>query len=388
MRAAFVLDPEITFLNHGSFGACPAEVLEHQSQLRRRMEAEPVRFMVRELEGLLDEARDVLARFVGATADDLAFVPNATTAVNLVLRGLHFAPGDELLTTSHDYNACRNVLEHVAWKSGARVVVVDVPLPVTNADEVVRRVLDAVTPRTRLALVDHVTSPSALVFPVERLVPELEQRGVMVLVDGAHAPGQVEVALDSLGASFSTGNLHKWVCAPKGSAFLHVRRDRQALVRPHVISHGANSPRTDRSRFRLEFDWLGTLDPTPWLSVPKALEVMERLGGGWAAVREANHQLAVAGRRMLLSAIGGEPLAPESMLGAMASVALPSSAPGPGALPGTNVLDPLQDRLFHEHRIEVPVFTLGGRRLLRVCAQRYNALADYEKLARVLASLV
>lgn len=374
MRDAWALDPSITFLNHGSFGACPREVLAHQSLLRAQLEAEPVRFLVRELEPLLDEARRRLAVFVGAQPADLAFVPNATTAVNTVLRSLELAPGDELLTLSHAYNACLNALRAVAQRAGATVVVAPLPLPVRSPDEVLAAVRRAVTPRTRLVLLDHVTSPTALVLPVEPLVRELEGRGIAVLVDGAHAPGLVPLALDALGASYTTGNLHKWVCAPKGAAFLHVRSDCQPTVHPLVVSHGANSPRTDKSRFHLEFDWVGTDDPTPYLCVPKALDVLAAMDPeGWPGLLRRNREDALAARRLLLEALGSEPLAPESMLGAMAAVEVPHPP------------EDLQDLLFHQHRVEVPVIPFEGRTLVRTSAQRHTTLGDVAVLARALA---
>lgn len=376
MRDAWALDPSIHFLNHGSFGACPREVLAHQAALRARLEAEPVRFMVRELEPLLDEARRRVADFVGARPADLVFVTNATTAVSTVLASLELSPGDELLTTSHAYNACLNALHAVAARSGARVVVAPLPLPVSGPGEVLEAVLGAVTPRTRLALVDHVTSPTALVLPVEALVRELETRGVPVLVDGAHAPGMVPLALDALGASYATGNLHKWVCAPKGAAFLHVRAGLQGRVRPLVVSHGANSPRRDRSRFHLEFDWVGTWDPTAVLSVPKALEVMAAMDpDGWPGLMRRNRDDALAARRRLLEAVGTAPLAPEAMLGAMAAVEV-RGAP-----------DDLADRLLFEHRVEVPVIPFEGKVLVRTSAQRHAGPADVEALARALRQL-
>ncbi|MGH6691474.1 MAG: aminotransferase class V-fold PLP-dependent enzyme, partial [Gammaproteobacteria bacterium] len=234
------LDPDVGFLNHGSFGACPTEVLRYQQVLRNELEAGPVRFLSRELDDRLDAARAALAAFVGADPDDLGFVVNATTGINAVLRSLSFKPGDELLTTDHAYNACRNTLNFVAAREGVQVVVATVPFPLASPDEVVEAVLAQVTRRTRLAMLDHVTSPTGLVLPLERLIAELSARGIEVLVDGAHAPGMLPLDLGTLGATYYSGNCHKWICAPKGSAFLWVRRDCQAYVHPATISHGAN----------------------------------------------------------------------------------------------------------------------------------------------------
>ncbi|MEC7725563.1 MAG: aminotransferase class V-fold PLP-dependent enzyme [Planctomycetota bacterium] len=382
------LDPEVVFLNHGSFGACPRVVMERQQELRARMEAQPLAFLYRDLEGLLDEARKPLARLIGCDADDLAFVPNATTGVNAVLRSLSFAPGDELLVTNHEYNACRNALDFVAQRSGAEVVVAEVPFPIDAPETVVERVLERVTERTRLFLIDHVTSPTGVVNPVETLVTALRDRGVDTLVDGAHAPGMLPLDLDALGAAYYTGNCHKWLCTPKGSALLHVRRDRQAAIRPLTISHGANSERRDRSRFRLEFDFCGTDDYTPFLCVPAAMEFLEGLlPGGLVELQRHNHELALAGRRLLCEALGVAPPAPETMIGSLASVPLPwTDEP----LESPEALDPIQVALWEQHRIEVPVMRWPalGARLLRISPQAYNDIQQYAYLADVLKTIV
>jgi isopenicillin-N epimerase len=377
------LERGLVFLNHGSFGACPTEVLRHQATLRAEMETEPVRFLSRELDDRLDAARAVLAAFVGADPDDLAFVTNATSGINAVLRSRVFAAGDELLTTDHTYNACRNTLNFVAELAGARVIVATVPFPVASPDEVVDAVLAKVTPRTRLALLDHVTSPTALILPVERLIAELVARGVDVLIDGAHAPGMLPLNLATLGATYYSGNCHKWLCAPKGSAFLWTRRDRQPDVRPLTISHGANAVRPGRSRFRLEFDWTGTSDPTAWLTVPKAIEYLGTLvPGGWPALMARNRALALDARRLLCVAAGTPPPCPDDMIGSIASVRLPDGS----AEVGWRRPDPLQQRLFEDWRIEVPVMSWPAApwRLVRISAQLYNRPEHYERLAQAL----
>jgi len=383
------LDPEVAFLNHGSFGACPIGVLEHQRRLRDRMERQPVQFLARELEPLLDAARVELAAFIGAGAAQLAWVNNATTAVNAVLQSLALTTGDELLTTDHEYNACRNVLEFAAGRSGANVVVVPVPFPVASSDEVVGAVLAGVTGRTRLALLDHVTSQTGLVLPIRRLVRELDGRGVDTLVDGAHGPGMVDLNLDDLGAAYYAGNCHKWLCAPKGAAFLHVRADLRERVRPVVISHGANSERGDRPRFHLEFDWVGTDDPTAVLCVPEAIRFMgSLLEGGWPELRRRNRQLALQARDELCRALGIERPCPDEMIGSMAALPLPPGASDPPA--SALYTDPLQSALLERWRIEVPVIPWPAPpdRLVRISAQLYNSVEQYRRLGRALADLL
>ena len=384
LQRHWMLDPEVTFLNHGSFGAAPRAVLVAQQALRDELERQPVHFFVRTFEERLDAARIALAAFVGADPEGLGFVPNATTGVNAVLRSLTFAAGDELVVSDHEYNACRNVLEYVAARSGARVVVVEIPFPSAGPDEVVEAIEGALTDRTRLLLVDHVTSATGLILPLERIVPLCRERGVEVLVDGAHAPGMIPVDLDALGASWYTANCHKWICAPKGAAFLWAREDVRADVRPAVMSHGANLPVDRRSRFRNEFDWQGTQDPTPWLAVPVALEVMAGLvDDGWPEVMRRNRALALEARRLLCEALGAEPPCPDSMIGSLATIPLPD---GEAGTPSSLYVDPLQRHLWDDWKIEVPIspWPSPPRRVLRISAQLYNDRADYQRLADAL----
>lgn len=384
------LDPSVTFLNHGSFGSCPLAVLEFQRKLRERMEQQPVKFFVRDLEELIDEARVQLAKFLGGQADNLVFVPNATSGVNTVLRSLSFEPGDELIVTDHEYNACRNALDFVAQRTGAKVVVAKIPFPLGSVEQVIEAVMDTVISNTRLALVDHVTSQTGLVLPIELLVHELNARGVDTLVDGAHAPGMLPLNLHALNAAYYTGNCHKWLCAPKGAAFLYVRADRQENIRPLIISHGANSPRTNRSRLLIEFGWTGTGDPTAALSVPKAIEFMRLLlPGGWPAVMKHNRELALSARHVLCESLQIPPPCPAEFIGALAAVPIPDSRSNKRTK-NPLYLDPLQNQLLNKFGIEVPVIPWPAppKRLLRISAQLYNALPQYEKLAKALGKLL
>jgi isopenicillin-N epimerase len=383
------LDPEIVFLNHGSFGACPRPVLEAQQRLREHIEREPVRFFVRELEGRLDTARRELADFVGTDPGDLVFVPNATYAVNSVLRSLKLNPGDELLTTNHEYNACKNALEFAAGRSGARVTVAQVPFPIHSPDQVIAAVVDTVTPRTRLALIDHITSQTGLVFPVADLVAKLAERGVDTLVDGAHAPGMLPLDVGAVGAAYYTGNCHKWLCAPKGAAFLVVRPDRQPAVRPLAISHGANSARQDRSRYQIEFGYTGTDDPTAFLCVPEAIRFLGSLfEGGFEELMQRNHKLLLEARDIVCDVLGCDPPCPDSMLGTLAAIPIPDGSSTPPASP--LYCDPIQDELLERHRIEVPVipWPRPPKRVLRISSQVYNRVEHYHQLAKALKEIL
>jgi isopenicillin-N epimerase len=361
-------------------------VLEEQSRLRAQMESEPVRFFVHELEPLLDAARAEVAAFVGADAEDVVFVRNATEAANGVLRSIApaLSPGDELLTTDHVYGACKNAMAHVAKERGAKVVIAKVPFPLSDPGEVVDALVRAVTPRTRLALVDHVTSPTGLVFPIAEIVRALDARGVDTLVDGAHGPGMVELDLRALSAAYYVANLHKHTCAPKGAGFLFARRDRQDGLHPAIISHGYASERP-RKRFLEEWDWVGTDDPTPMLTVPFALRYVASLvDGGWPRVRAQNRALALEARALLAEALSVALPAPDDMIGTLAALPLPDGAGGPPL--SALYADPLQRALYDRHRIEVPIppWPAPPKRLVRISAHLHNARDDYERLASAL----
>lgn len=384
--ATWALDENVSHLNHGSFGATPIEVLVHQGELRSVMEANPVSFMLETYQPALDEVRNSVASFVGADSGGVVFVPNATYGVNSVLRSMedHLAPGAEIMVTDHGYNACTNAVRVSAEKAQCDVVVAEIPLPVVDVDGITRSILDRVTNKTALVVIDHVTSPTGLIMPVAEIVQALEP-DIPVLIDGAHAPGMVPIYLESLGASFYAANCHKWMCAPKGSGFLYVsprHRDRTYSV---AVSHGYNGGWPGgESRFHDQFDWTGTDDPTARLSVGFALEVMgSHRPDGWDGIRSSNHQLVLDGRAVINSKLGARPLIPDAMIGSIASIEIP---PQPGE--SKSIFDPLMLALRHEHHIEVPVFNWPdqSRRLLRISAQQYNDISQYERLADALVA--
>lgn len=344
-------------------------------------------FVVRDLPGALERSRRALAGFVGAGESGLVFVRNASQGVAAVARSLEprIEPGDEIVTTSHDYNAVRQTLEFTARRRGASVRVVEIPFPIDGPGTIRELVLDMVGERTRLVVVDHVTSPTGLILPIEEIVGALEP-DVPVLVDGAHGPGQVPLDLDSLGASWYTGNLHKWVCAPHGAGFLHTRSDRIDETVPTVISHAWNARLEEgESRYLGLFDWTGTDDVSSWLVLPEVLEVVGGLHpGGWPAIMERNHVMALAGRDVICSELGVVAPAPDSMLGSMASLPLPDH---PGGDPGDS-LSPWTDLLLADgFEALVMVWPRSPRQMLRISAHLYNEIDDYRALADRLSAL-
>ena len=380
------LDPDVLSLNHGSFGATPIEVQTFRTRLLRRIERDPMAFYLDDMFDLLDRSRIVVGEFVGAKPESLVFGVNTTSLVNAVLRSLEFTEGDEILVLDHAYGACINTLSYVCERSGAKMVVVDVPFPLEEPGEVTAAVLDAVSDRTVLALIDHITSPTALLMPIHDIVIGLQDLGVETLVDGAHAPGMVELDIESIGAAYYVANLHKWVCSPKGAAFMTVREDKREALRPSVLSHGATGSYEKRSKLHLEFDWQGTADPTPILSVGSAIEVVRGLvPGGWDEIREHNRLLARKARDIVGAALGSESPAPDKMFGSMTLLPLPGGLTHRPVWPGRQ---PLQDALAEKHHIAVPVVSWPklNSRLIRISAHLYNSEAQYEYLAQALAT--
>ena len=377
IRSQWLLDDTITFLNHGSFGACPREVLEAQRRLQEQMEAEPVRFMTRELPVLLESSRAALAGFVGARPEDLVFVHNATDGANAVLRSLlpTFKPGDELLTASHAYRAVRQTMVYVAELSGAKVVDAPVPFPLASADEVTEAIARAITPRTKLLVIDHITSPTGVIFPVEAIIRVCKERGVPVLIDGAHVPGQIDLDLETLGADYYVGNCHKWLFAPKGAALLWVAKEHQPKMHPTVISHFLGGG------YQTEFAWTGTLDNTAFLSVPAGIAFHQKLAAAGSATY--TRQLTLRGREVISAALGVPVASPNEMIGNLATIPLPGSLDA-----SDESVQRLHDTLFDQYRIEIPTMQAGGTLCVRFSSQVYNEMGELERLRDALLEVV
>ena len=374
LAAEFALDPSIAFLNHGSFGARPRAVMEAQQRRRMEFEARPIEWLDRRRHAMISTAKDVLGRFIGALPQNFGFVTNATGGINAVLRSLSFRAGDELLTTNHVYNAVRQTMKHVAERtpSGAKYIEIELPMPVASPNEIIEAIERAITSRTRLVLIDHVSSPTAIVFPVKDIVRKCAARGIDVIIDGAHAPGMLPLNVEEIGAAYYAGNLHKWVCAPAGAGFLWVRPDRQHGIHPTTISHFLHEGFTN------EFNWQGTRDITSWLCVSDAIEWFERIG--WDSVMRHNHELAVWVQQMLCDRWNVKPASPVNgtMLGSMATVQLPEQATLRRKFP--EFLQ-LRERLYNDYRIEVPVVDWMNKLWVRPCCQIYNKPQQYEALA-------
>lgn len=360
----------MAFLNHGSFGATPRRVLAAQDRWRTAMERQPVRFFIDELGPALREAAHALASRFGAHGDDLAFVENATGGCNAVLRSIRFERGDEIVGTGHIYPAVDATIRYVCERTGAVPVMVAIPFPVSDPDEVTTRFLDALTDRTRLVVLSHITSATAVVLPIEPIIAACKARGIGVLIDGAHAPGMIPLDLPALGAHWYTGNAHKWLNAAKGCAFLWTNpesRFDRADLHPAVISLSYPAGFPD------EFDWVGTRDPSAWLSVTEALAFLDELG--MERVRTHNHELVLEGGALLCDAWGVTPGTPPSMTGSILTLPCPADIE-----PTKEACDALRKRWWREHRVEAMALAFGGRAWVRISAQVYNEVDDYRRL--------
>lgn len=379
-------DPDVIFLNHGSFGATPNLVMEEQNRIRAHLESDPVRFFEREAFDLMNEANDKLSDFLNADSDGMTFCQNATSGVNTVLRSLILNQGDEIIIPNHSYQACWNAIDFVASRWGAKVIVVDLPFRCESEEEIIEPLLGAITPRSVLAMIDTVTSPTGLRMPFEKLVSEFQSRGVDVLLDAAHGPGLVPMDLIKLDAAWVTGNCHKWLCSPKGSAFLHIREDKKKETKPLTISHGHNADLSPQEKFRFEFDWQGTRDPSAILCIPKSIEVLQSMvSGGFDEIIEHNNALALNARNLLCESLGTNPPTPNSMISAMATIDLPGTYSGGADIMG----DPLHNRLLDEFDIQVPVFPWPHHKMryIRISAYLYNTIEEYEYLAKTLQEI-
>lgn len=367
IRRDFLLSPDVAHLNHGSYGATPRPVLERQQELRHELEAGPVEFLARRLPDAIEDVRGRVAAYVGARdPGSIVFLPNSTAALNAVAASLPLEEGDDVLVTGLEYGAMRVLWEDIAARTGARVVVADVPLPATHEQDVVDAIWAAVTPRTRLVFMSHITSESALVLPVAELCRRARQAGITSVVDGAHGPGHVDLDLDTLGADCYAGNGHKWLCAPKGAAFLYARPEAREWIAPRIVSWGSTSPAA--GGFQGRFAWSGTDDPTAVLALPAAIDYQQE--NDWAAVRDRCRVLARQTQAAILDAHGGAAIASDSL-----------QAPQMLAFP-VPVADAasLQRDLFDRHRIEIPAVEVGGRPCLRLSVQAYVTEQDCHRL--------
>ena len=400
------LSSAVLHLNHGSFGLCPQPVAAYQKELRAYIDTDPDKFFFTEAEDRLRQAKIPLAKMLHTSAENIVWVRNATSGINAALKSLSFKKGDEILITDHIYNACKNVVDYVCEVSGAHSTVVSLPFPLMSETQLAEALISQLKSETKIVMLDHLTSATALVLPLHLILPELRKRGIESLIDGAHAPGQIPVNLDLLGATYYTGNCHKWLFSPRGAAFLYVDPTRQDKIHPSVISHGSNDNNPRISSFQRRFKWPGTDDLTSLLSVPRAMKIPEEIGfADWNGLMARNHKLACDAREMLCKELKVSKPCPDLMLGAMAAVALPErmnsfieKLQAPTNIPAeavhlTHFFDEPRWRLWHflheQHGISTVVNTIPGdpRYFLRISAQAYNTVEDYVRLARVLSEI-
>lgn len=379
LKALFLLDPDVVFLNHGSFGATPRPVFEAYQAWQERLERQPVQFLTKELPHELALARETLGRFVGADAADLVCVPNVTFGLNVVARSLDLGPGDEVLTTDHEYGACSNVWEFLSQKRGFRVVRQAIPLPLAPQEVLVEQIWRGVTPRTRVIFISHITSPTAMRLPVKAICGRAREMGILTLIDGAHTIGQIDLDIEAIGADFYFSNGHKWLCSPKGSAFLFARPERQPLIEPLVVGWGWGSERSFSfgSDFLDRLQWLGTNDLSAYLALPAAIQFQQ--DQDWASVRERCHALLVEtiGRIGALTGL-------QTIYSTTEDFRQMAVAP----LPALDDPAAMKRALYEQYRVEVPITERSGRHFIRISVQGYNSRSDMEVLLAALAMLL
>jgi isopenicillin-N epimerase len=371
----FLLDPEIIYLNHGSFGATPRPVFETYQNFQRELERQPVEFLGREFQARMASAREALARYLGTASKDIVFVTNATTGLNIIARSLSLGSGDDVLASDHEYGAMDRTWRFLAQKNGFNYVRNPIHVPVQSSKQLVEQIWRGVTKNTRVIFISHITSPTSIIFPIQKICVEARKKGILTVIDGAHAPGQIPLNLHELGADFYVGNLHKWLCAPKGSGFLYAHQERQALLSPLIVSWGWESEKPSSSTFIDYHEWQGTRDPAAFLAVPEAIHFQEIYR--WDDVRRTCHELAYFAQITLSELTGIPPLSSPELFAQMVSVILPDVD-----------VESFQKRLLDEFHIEIPVFKWNKRTIMRVSVQGYNARSDIDQLINAIHQIM
>jgi isopenicillin-N epimerase len=378
LQNQFLLDPQVIYLNHGSFGATPRPVFESYQRWQRELELQPTEFLGRRASELLRRSREALGLYLGTAADNLSYVTNATTGLNIVARSLALGPGDEILATDHEYGALDRTWKFLAQRQGYKYINHPIPVPVTDSTAFVEQLWKGVTPHTRVIFISHITSPTALTFPVQEICRRAREAGILTVIDGAHAPGQIPLHLDTLGADFYSGNLHKWLCAPKGAAFLYVRPELQDRIEPLIVSWGYQSETPSSSRLVDYTEWLGTRDIAPFLAVPDAIRFQQE--HDWDSIQAECHAIAEKALRSMTEMTGLQPLSPVSAEWFAQMVSAPvDSHINMGAL---------HDQIYKENRIEVPMLTWNGHNLVRFSIQAYNTWEQVDSLIQAIKRIV
>ncbi len=378
LERLFLLDPDVIFLNHGSFGATPRRVLEVYQEWQRRLERQPVEFLVNELPDYLAEARQLLGNYISAGRDDVVYVPNATFALNVIGRSLDLGPNDEVLTTDHEYGACDNVWRFLSQKRGYSYKHQPITFPVESNEVIIDQFWQGVTSQTKVIFLSHITSPTALRLPVTEICQLATERGILTVIDGAHAPGQIPVDVEAIGADFYFGNAHKWMCSPKGAGFLFTQLDKQYLIEPLVIGWGWGEDRevTFGSDYLDYMQWLGTNDLAAYLAVPAAIEFHE--ANDWTTVRQECHKLLKEAIHEVSNLTDIPPCYPDSSDYCQMAVA---------RLPQINNLTGFKDRLYNDFRVEIPCIQWQDQQFIRISIQGYNTRSDVDSLIEALRTL-